>query len=55
MEEYPIVLTYSYPGNVVTVRCDNKEQADRAFEEMFCRPKPLRYAWTKCKTAQAKL
>jgi|TARA_R110000803_G_scaffold24710_1_gene59360 hypothetical protein len=37
MEEYPIVLTYSYPGNIVTVRCDNKEQADRAFDEMFDR------------------
>ena len=37
MEEYPIVLTYSYPGNVVTVRCDNKEQADRALDEMFDR------------------
>ena len=51
MEEYPIVLTYSYPGNIVTVRCDNKEQADRAFDEMFDRCT----AWTKCKTAQAKL
>ena len=28
MSEYPLILTYSYAGNIVTVRCDNEEQAD---------------------------
>lgn len=35
MSEYPLILTYSYAGNIVTVRCDNEEQADKAFHEMF--------------------
>ncbi len=37
MVEYPIILTYSYAGNIVTVRCDNEDQADIAFDEMFNR------------------
>ncbi len=35
--EYPLTLTYSYVGNIVSVRCDNEEQAERAFDEMFTR------------------
>ncbi len=35
--EYPLTLTYSYVGNIVSVRCDNEEQADIAFDEMFAR------------------
>jgi len=34
---YPLILTYSYAGNIVTVRCDDEEQADNAFREMFSR------------------
>lgn len=35
-EEFePFTLTYSYPGHVVSVRCENEGEADDAFREMF--------------------
>ena len=38
IEEFePFTLTYSYPGHIVSVRCDDEEQADLAFREMFDR------------------
>ena len=32
---YPLTLTYSFEGTIMSIFCKNQEQADIAFHDMF--------------------